>query len=442
MDTWVRIALVALLSVSMGCASLDGRAVPSGKLSKAEPAKGISYYLPKPTFAILRKGLSGGKRAVPQYELAIGSVADESKRFEVGMSQGLFTSDTFDLKMGPGQTVTSLNSKRTDEIGPTFASLIGVGAAILPMVAKFGALLLDVDDDELLLAQILGVDQAKIYGDDTKYLQGVITPGGSPTIDETKLDRWRASNAIIRKTLVGGRPAIGGNPEIVKIEALLEVVMKGYAYPKTPSITTSTEDESISAAKKIRQYEPVLTRIDDMEDEIGKVKKDTTKPIQRILASLQTKVHQELLSLINGTTTNKTAFNQALANLRAAIELIVESKDQHDRKLLLRKRVLTEFLDRPFPARVDEDKANVYQKLGDEVAKVVTTISALLDGDPQQTADPLPLGTDVTSRIDKKIFYMRAVEQGMDDFKLQKLQVPLAKTIMKYAGYEAVIVIN
>lgn len=426
------IFLIEMVSVT-GCSALKGRVVPPTVAEDTHGAVGISYYLPKPTLSILQKTLAGGKKATPQYEIAVSYVPDSTQRFEVGMSQGWFTSDTFHLKLTPNHTVSSLNSKRTDELGNTFASLIGLVAAVAPLAKSIFLPLTDANDD---LSKVLSdTDKTKFHADETAIRSALEK---KQAMDPAVFQSWEKFAKQIEQGLIEGKGPNNGN-----FLGLTVMTNKVASYYQSGSEKESepADDKATSYQSLIRRYEAILSEIQGLRSQVTQDQKKLPGQIAQALSDLQKEVLKELVVLVKTPGGDRSKFTSALGNLKTAIRTIIEGRDAFDRKLLERRDLLTAFLAAAPPAVPTRDYGKVYVQFSEELGKVISSISSLVENDTAAPSDPLPLATDVTSRIEDRIFILR-LRQPLSETQIYNDMVPIATAIVKYAKYDAVIILR
>lgn len=121
--------ILALWCVAAGCSNLRGQRV-APNVDDQKCTAGVSYFLAKPRFTVVRKTLRSGSPAIPRYEVATTWEPDPERRFEVGMRPGIFASDTFELQLSADGTVAGLTSKRVDETGKALVGAANLAAAI------------------------------------------------------------------------------------------------------------------------------------------------------------------------------------------------------------------------------------------------------------------------------------------------------------------------
>lgn len=166
---WSRVTLLLMVAL-VGCRSgLQGRAVPAPAATRSaddemeedeeeDEAMGVSYFLTAPSFSIVRRA---GEDKDSTYAIEVSAVPDPERRFEVGMTHGWFTSDTFELKLTPAGVVSELNSKRKDEIGPTLIGVLKVAASAAGVAAKAIKPLLTEGEQQVILSTTAAVNSTQ-----------------------------------------------------------------------------------------------------------------------------------------------------------------------------------------------------------------------------------------------------------------------------------------
>ena len=218
------IALIALC-VQVGCSSLNGRHVSEMTKDKVnnpvvETSSGVSYYLTKPTFEIQRKTTKKGEKAQPVYEVVIGAEPDPLRRFEVGMSQGWFSSDTFELNLAEDARVISLTGSSKDHTAKVIASLGKLVLEVAKTAAKVVSPLSEIDESKGSLTQDSRTEVFKVgkkYGliTNDEFISALCFLHQVPECTNPKISNTNETYKKIEKNIKAGKATDDEVKEII-----------------------------------------------------------------------------------------------------------------------------------------------------------------------------------------------------------------------------------
>jgi len=434
---------LAVTTVTLGCSSLQGRKVDSGKpLSAVESAKGVSYYLTRPTFRIERKTLAKGKKARPSYDLVVENVPDPGMRFEVGMWNGLFTSDTFKLVLNPEGTASTLNSTTSDQTGRVIASLVEAGAKVARTVAA-----LSVGGASNALKGVSRIPAAERATTDEEIgtlggLLDALNSGKDLSVEERK--RARKLLVKVRKDLVDWNfldpsPALraslrgSGDKQVAGVKRVV------YELETCLGAEVGKTEDSASAKNVAKKLEVVLGWVQDFDASLKKFA--DPKPAEVFKA-----LHAELEDALAKDLAASRAYGEAegrtepvVKKLKKAVALVLAADEAiHGRALGKRRAELVKFLSTPIVPNGLHFSAQGHKAYAEELRKVTATLMALVPMAKGTNSSELPLATDVTSRINRGVeHYWRA--SGLSDEERGQLLL-LAKARVLCGMSQAVVV--
>jgi hypothetical protein len=388
------IFVLSLMLFIAGCSGLKGRRVTTGDPTANERTAGVSYYLVKPVFSIARKTTREGKPAIPKFELELAWQPDEQRRYEVGMSPGVFTSDSFELQLAPGGSAVALSSKRSDEVGKAVVGAVNLAAEIAKAAAETAAK--------------APVPAAK---------------GVAPKPTTTR--PWEPScNAVTETpTCPFSQPALlDGKKCIAELKRTLaeEVRQLPQSNPCSEpvgSYRTPTPTPDAALSKRIQSEVTCLEAL---------IAEDPPESLGEKLVGLKAALKKARAAAITDTNIDpsKPELKSASQRMDAALKLV----DQ--RSSFERRDALAKLLKSPATAH-----AKGYAALSQEFDRIVKEIDDLV---PSAEDEPNSDATEVTSTIDKKVF----VDQQCKPLSKEELDVrrKLAKARVLSGTADAVVI--
>lgn len=452
----VTLPLVAVtLMVLPGCSSLTGRPLSGGPppceqnwmhQRKCEDTNGVPYALSRPRFSIQRKTLSGGKKASPVYEVVVSYEADVSRRFEVGMSKGVFTSDTFELSLDPTGRALALNSTRKDETGKTIAALVTAGAAATGVAAK-AALLAKAKGLPLvagLCSQIKTLakgplkqldDQLKQLDDQQKQINDDRL---KPEHDDIALNRRQEELDHEKEKLTQQledivctkeEASIGANPSPPNgcktpdsLDASCRKQIKGVADKARKLLTSKLcgrdtyleKKEIVSTDPSILLMWKSILSVEKLTADKGRNPDDPdpneelAKELKRLRENADAAVAAAAKAPNDGE--KKRAMEGAIDALRDAVEIVLNADERLNRRALGdRRKVLLKFLTANPPT--GKRQAEAYAQYSAQLNAVDEALQGIVPK-PGVPSTPLSDATDLTSTIDRGVLterYRRAL---------------------------------
>ena len=168
------LVLFTFCLIAGGCSYLTGQKVSKeipfknddGEEIKRERAKGLTYYLSKPTFSVIPEEIGEDKKKKTLYSIKANFEADPSQRYEVGMKQGWFTNDTFKLEQHTDGRLQHFGVKTHDETDQIIKGLGDIGKSVAKSITFGGISDFNLQKDEISPSDKL----AKLY-DNRKILR-------------------------------------------------------------------------------------------------------------------------------------------------------------------------------------------------------------------------------------------------------------------------------
>jgi hypothetical protein len=452
------IIVLFALSALVGCSSLEGRHVKAIEDIDGKPiienAKGVSYYLTKPTFEIQRKTKNKGKSAQPVYEVVINAKPDPSRRFEVGMNQGWFTTDTFELNLSEDARVKSLTGSSSDQTARVIAGLGKLAAAVAGTVLKGGVGdLADLrpscsppSDAPRFSSELPGIfligsknklisseesEQAVCYIDLCNKACPATPP---PLIDSKKFIK-------IAKDLLKGLIETDSGDDTQAFKGMKRRVkdLEGKDFTGLPPSSDKALNDIIPIEKNvIMAFNWIEILSNDIADENARNKSPSTV---EIIAEIKKELDKAIaIAVKNPTTANKNKVDRKAEKLRDAINLVVKADEMvNGRGLSKRRDVLSEFLKRPIPQNARKGMSKRYSNYAAQLNKVMVAINNLIGaGGGSSTKADLPLATEVTSRITRNVFVYRW-NVALNQVELKKRMI-LAKARVTYGSSAAAVI--
>lgn len=421
--------------MSTGCSSLKGGEVPK-RDDQSEKVVGVPYYLTKPTFRVEQKTLHGGQKAQVVNEIVVTAEPDPASRFQVGLDPGLFSSDNFSLTISPDGRVTALSAKSTDETGRVVAETAKFAAAIAKLVAlsatNVKAVFTDAETNGLISNAEATTATAAIDA-----LMAVIDasppPQLPPPLPKSDLRNWKKSYEKLRKILIQGTetrtgPFKGLGELIENRDNIAPSIMP----PKEPSLVANVQ----SAEKAILDVYEDLEMLDAFQSEVAKYKPGT---VATVFAGLRKEYRAALAAAVHDPA-NKPAAINAAANIKDAIAIVLEADDELGKRGLGKRRdVLVRFLKTKIQPTSGGAAWKSYAQFSAALDSVYAAIAAAIGETPSSESKTLPLGTQVTTRIDDVFVDRHSMPLGPSD---RKMRLKLAGARIKTGGVGAVIIVS
>lgn len=430
--------LFALLALS-SCTTLEGRYIKDPKLRRIEPATGISYYLTKPLFEVHRRTLHEGKPAKPVSDVVITAVPDYSRRFEVGMRSGLFSTDSIEVNLTETGVISSLSAESTNVAGKVVAGLVNLVAQIAKVAGGFALAAKPGQpppptEQDLLRATIRDAEKAQLITQAEQqaadqFVLSVFTDfpvadlTGNPDIDGFKV----IAKKVLKHLSGVGKPGLAYLSVRQTLQKLDEAI--GIPPPPLRDVPDRYKSHEQTVIKRLAETERLEIAVDALP---------TPESVAQVMTRLKRAVDVELAKRIAGAQ-NQRSFIKAVQDYKRAVKIIL-SADPLGRGLGERRVLLTEFLKSPLPAGLATQKRSAYEQFSKELRDVSAAISALI-GSATPPMSPLPLATEVTSRISEDVHVVRFSERIGDPDTLSR-QVRVARARVRFGEAKAAFIVH
>lgn len=456
------VLFMALLA--SGCSTLDGGVV-AARTDAVSKVAGVPYYLTTPAFRIDQKTLHSGKKAQVVNEIVVTAKADPSRRFEVGLEPGWFSSDNFSLSIAAGGNVTALSSKTTDETGRVIGEFAKLAAAVAKLALSAPSLkkvISDAEKEHLIASADATAAEAAIDAL-TAVIDETPKPSLAKALPKSELEAWGKVYKELRTAFIKGKdrsPAQGGRFEglgelIEARDCIAPLIMPPgpgdkVAAEENTGIPICPQPEDIANAKKvistvvvvvnaedaiIRLYDE-LTKLDDFQDKIDAHKPGT---VSSVLAALRKKYEAALaIAVDNPTKANKQAATKAAGKIKDAVELVLDADHELSGRALKKRRdVLVSFLD----SKIDtSSRGNVwqsYEEFSKSLDAVLGAITTAVGETAPKKSETLPRATEVTTRIEDVYVDQHSAYLGQSD---RKNRLKLAGARIKAGTADAVVI--
>lgn len=457
--------VILIVLIQIGCSSLDGRYVDNDVPEKIEVASGISYYLTQPTFEIQRKTTKDSKKAEPVYDLVIGGAPDPKRRFEVGMNQGWFSSDTFELNLTEDARVKSITGSSADQTARVIASLGVLAAEVAGAIGTGGTSLLastlptpEEEDKEIKkifeagrdadLIESKEFETAKCYIDHVNKIDNnCVKPSDGDYIKiADKLKEGLIKTNTVKFTGIKTRVKILEETDLTGIPH--QIVEESASVKKTKEKTDTTgivlQIKPVSVKEAEKNVLNLYDWIKKVDETIVKAK-GSTPPIPTAVEAIS-KIKKELDVAIAKTLKDPANRPEMLAKakqFRDAVSLVVEADEKvNNRGLSTRRAMLSDFLKQPIPKGANGNVSKGYLDFASQLDKVMTAINSLIGSSTTESPESLPLATEITSRATRNIFVYRWDKELKNEELNEELneKIKLAQARVLYGESEAVVI--
>jgi len=491
--------VVLIVFVQIGCSSLEGRYINNDVPNEIEKASGVSYYLTQPTFEIQRKTTQNSKKAEPVYELVISATPDPKRRFEVGMSQGWFSSDTFELKLAEDARVKSITGSSADQTARVIASL-GVLAAEVAGAVGTGGLTAQTAPHEMnALIRIFKdgyvnrlIDLAE-RDNATCYIGNIACTRTPPSHEDyIKIAKKLKTNLIetvttsfkgiefqverLEKIDPTGIPSSSKERFDFFSEEEQRRIVKNYAeymkeeekFSKANKKLLSENDLKEELKKIDKKYEELLktdeiieTYVDSLTevekkvlkiyDSIEKVGESIVKAagesppapavaIAKAISNLKKELDEAIAEAVKdpGDNDKVKAMKSKATKFKVTVSLVLQADELvNKRGLSARRDILTDFLKAPIARGASGNISKGYLDFASQLDKVMVAINSLI-GSTTASSKSLPLATEITSRVTRNVFVYRWNKELGNEELNNKIQ--LAKARVSYGESNAAII--
>lgn len=433
---------IASLVAVASCSSLTGRplaeppAVCTTKFflwTSCEEATGVPYSLSRPTFSIQQKTLTGGKKARSIYEIVVGYEADESRRFEVGMTRGFLTNDTFELTLDPGGRALSMNSTRADQTGKTIAALVTTAAAAAGVAARAAAVFSKPDKQAAAKELCDWIDQRfkprfeRIEAQEDQ----VELDASRPDHDQAAIDRRRRELDLGRIQIEEGRCSIEekkvGTDAATCTEPIddgCKALLNGIAKKASRVLAEQVCDTQryVELAEPVKQDETIhLTW-----DLIAAVKKFAagTEPADILIAQFKTLRKRVDIALAEAVVAEanqssdrdqtRHALDEAIKAYKRALKVVLDADQRlNERALASRRTLLLDFVSKKPPT--GRGRGEDYAKYRAELDAVDQALQEVLPKAKAPEEVAAIDATDLTGTIDTGVLTERYARRLTDE---------------------------
>ncbi len=390
------LGLVVLL-VGSGCASLEGRFVADGEPTSEDQAVGVSYLLTQPRFELQRKTLAAGKKATPVHEIVVAAEPDPSRRFEVGLSPGLFSSDSFEVVLAKNGTVTSLTSDSADVTAKVVAGLAEFAVGIVTLGAVPGPSGVGTGAPPPPHPLESARDAGVIGGAESAEALRITPKLANGTATDAEKNAYKIVVTKVIKHLED--PEAKGSPHYPNVRERLDELDAATGGGLRDPVDDATEVDAVLAA---------MRDLEAFEQSIAKLEPKPPPPVVKLMSDLKQALDVALAGRVAKRPGADAAFDKALAAYRRAVDLVLQADDALSKRALRTRRTeLVRFLSKPIPDAAVLSEETAYAQFAAELNAVSSAIASVLGTSGSKPPEALPLATEVTSRIDEKVFVDR-----------------------------------